>query len=81
MVWWMDGLAAKWSWWRDVMVGVLLARRHDGLAAAAAEGGEGGVRERQIWPARWASAAARDFDPSSDLPLCNFGPSPFLLSS
>ena len=41
----------------------------------AGERGDGDARHER------ALAAARDFDPSSDLPLCNFGPSPFLLSS
>ena len=42
---------------------------------------KGRGREMRCSQARWGLAAARDFDPSSDLPLCNFGPSPFLLFS
>ena len=60
-----------------------MARRHDGLAATAAGGWirrGSGERDGDM-PGPMGIAAARDFDPSSDLPLCNFGPSPFLLSS
>ena len=43
---------------------------HAGLAVAAAEGGEGGVREREMWPGpKGIRAVARDFDPASSLPL------------
>ena len=66
-----DGVAGEW-----------MACRYAGLAATAAGGGEGvGAEGRWRYQAWRGSAAARDFHPSSDLPLCNFGPSPLLLSS
>ena len=68
--------AAEWSG-----AGGWEAHHHGGLAVAAAGGGEGGWGRREMCHAQWGLAAARDFDPSSDLPLCIFGPSPFLLSS
>ena len=68
--------AAEWSG-----AGGWEAHHHGGLVVAAAGGGEGGWGRREMCQAQWGLAAARDFDPSSDLPLCNFGPSPFLLSS
>ena len=92
-----SGIWRRLVWWEELVmeddvVALLCAvdgwlegavvRRHAGLAAAAAgDGRRSGEGERWRCQTRWGSAASRDFDPSSDLPLCNFGPSPFLLSS
>ena len=46
------------------------AHHHIGMAVAEAGVGEGGVREREMWPGpKGIRAAARDFDPASSLPL------------
>ena len=65
------GTGCCWcSGWR------LLAHQHAGLAVAAAGGGEGGMRERDVCQAQGDRRPPRDFDPSrSDLPILHFGPS------